>query len=184
MQPRPCRLRWDTSAACRVASWRQPTAPRSGYHRCSQTASGGAPKTADGCLVHRGKEGKRTTVLLFTPWPQSHAGERRQRAIAGEITGAGFSLRSGEAPTMPLVSTEHTSIGHAAMEAVASMQSRFLPTLCVAVVALRAEANIPNPRIVSSPAITNKQRAPTPTPAEARKRPQPAQAGKRTYMSL
>lgn len=133
---------------------------------------------ADWCSVHCGEEGKKTPVLLFAPWPQSHPGEKRQRAIAGEITGAGFSLRSGEAPTMPLVSTEHTSIGHAATEAVASMQSRFLPTLGVVVVALRAKANIHNPRIVSSPAITNKQRAPAPTPAEARKQPQPAQAGR------
>lgn len=122
-------------------------------------------------------------VLLLTPWPQSHAGEKRQQAIAGEITGAGFSLRSEEVPTMPLVSTEHTSISHTTTEAVASMQSRFLPALGV-VVALRAKANIHNPHIVSSPAITNKQRAPAPTPAEARKRPQPAQAGERTYLSL
>lgn len=130
------------------------------------------------------RRGKKTSVLLSTPWPRSHPGEKRQRAIAGEITSAGFSLRSGEAPTMPLVSTEHTSIGHAATEFVASMQSRFLPALGVVVVALRAKANIHNPHIVSLPAITNKQRAPAPTPAEAQKRPQPAQPGKRTYLSL
>lgn len=176
MQPRPRRLRWDTGAACRVASWRRPAALRSGYHRCSQTASEGAPKMADGCSVHRGEEGIKKPILLFTPCPQSHAGEKRQWAIAGENTGAGFSLRSGEAPTMPLVSTEHTSISHATTKAVALMQSCSLCALAV-VVPLRAKANIHNPRIVSSPAITNKQRAPTATPAEARKRSQTGPGG-------
>lgn len=85
---------------------------------------------------------------------------------------------------MPLVSTEHTSISHATTQAVASMQSRFHPSLGTVVVALRAKANIHNPRIVSSPAITNKQRAPMATPAEARKRPRLAQAGERTYLPL
>lgn len=85
---------------------------------------------------------------------------------------------------MPLVPTEHTSIGHATTEAIASMQSRFLPALGTVGVALRTKANIHNPRIVSSPAITNKQRAPTATPAEAQKRSRLAQAGKRTYLSL
>lgn len=85
---------------------------------------------------------------------------------------------------MPLVSTEHTTISHATSEAVASVQSRFLPALGVVVVALRAKANILNPRIVSSPAITNKQRAPKATPAETRKRPRLAQAGELTYLSL
>lgn len=67
---------------------------------------------------------------------------------------------------MPLVSIEHTSIDRAAKKAVASMQSRFLPAVSVVVVALQGKENIHNPRIVASPAITNKRRAAAPTPAE------------------
>lgn len=82
-------------------------------------------------------------------------------AIAGEIANTGFTWRSGEAPTMPCVSTEHTSIDHA----TASMQSR---CVCVVVVARQGNENIHNPHIVGSPVITYERRAAAPTPAEPR----------------